>query len=116
MIEVSAFRWVPPFAEGYVRDLRFRWALDETGLPYEAELIGHDTKETQGYREWARSQQLCHEPPLQAAVRQVSENAQFACTPGRSGLPKITVLGSSAAGRSSRIRQNAPSSDPGFAL
>jgi len=52
MIEVSAFRWVPPFAEGYVRDLRVRWALDEAGLPYEAELIGHDTKETQSYREW----------------------------------------------------------------
>jgi glutathione S-transferase len=30
---------VPPFAQGYVRDLRVRWALEEAGLPYEAELI-----------------------------------------------------------------------------
>ena len=29
--EVSAFYWVPPFAQGYVRDLRVRWALEEAG-------------------------------------------------------------------------------------
>ena len=33
MIKVSAFRWVPPFARGLVRDLRVRWALEEAGLP-----------------------------------------------------------------------------------
>jgi glutathione S-transferase len=33
-IEVSAFRWVPPFAQGLVRDLRVRWALEEAGLAY----------------------------------------------------------------------------------
>ena len=33
-IEVSAFAWVPPFAQGLVRDLRVRWALEEAGLPY----------------------------------------------------------------------------------
>lgn len=33
-IEVSAFTWVPPFAQGLVRDLRVRWALEEAGLPY----------------------------------------------------------------------------------
>ena len=36
-IEVSAFRWVPPFAQGYVRDLRVRWALEEARLPYRVE-------------------------------------------------------------------------------
>jgi len=34
MITVSAFKWVPPFAQGLVRDLRVRWALEEAGLPY----------------------------------------------------------------------------------
>ena len=52
MIEISAFSWVPPFAQGYVRDLRVRWALEEAGLGYRAELIGHDTKETPTYRAW----------------------------------------------------------------
>jgi glutathione S-transferase len=42
VIEVTAFRWVPPFAQGLVRDLRVRWALEEAGLPYAARLIGWD--------------------------------------------------------------------------
>ena len=29
MITISAFRWVPDFAKGQVRDLRVRWALEE---------------------------------------------------------------------------------------
>jgi glutathione S-transferase len=39
MIEISAYKWVPPFAQGLVRDLRVRWALEEAGLPYEVKLI-----------------------------------------------------------------------------
>jgi glutathione S-transferase len=38
-IEISAFAWVPPFAEGLVRDLRPRWALEEIGLPYRVQLL-----------------------------------------------------------------------------
>lgn len=52
MISVSAFRWVPPFAQGYVRDLRVRWALEEAGLPYEAALIGPEIQATDDYRAW----------------------------------------------------------------
>jgi hypothetical protein len=33
MITISAFNWVPEFAQGQVRDLRARWALEEAGLP-----------------------------------------------------------------------------------
>jgi len=36
VITISAFKWVPEFAQGLVRDLRVRWALEEAGLPYEA--------------------------------------------------------------------------------
>jgi glutathione S-transferase len=39
-IEVTAFAWVPPFARGFVRDLRVRWALEEVDLPYRTRLIG----------------------------------------------------------------------------
>ena len=28
MITISAFKWVPEFAQGQVRDLRARWALE----------------------------------------------------------------------------------------
>jgi hypothetical protein len=33
-VRISAFKWVPPFAQGWVRDLRVRWALEEAGVPY----------------------------------------------------------------------------------
>jgi glutathione S-transferase len=38
-IEITAFEWVPPFAEGLVRDLRVRWALEEIGLDYRVRLL-----------------------------------------------------------------------------
>jgi glutathione S-transferase len=38
-IEISAFRWVPPFAAGLVRDLRPRWALEEIGRDYRVRLL-----------------------------------------------------------------------------
>ena len=38
-IEITAFRWVPPFAQGLVRDLRLRWALEEIGRPYSVRLL-----------------------------------------------------------------------------
>lgn len=41
---VSAYAWVPGIARGRVRDLRVRWALEEAGLPYDAELIHLDDK------------------------------------------------------------------------
>jgi len=40
MINVYAFASVPPFAQGLVRDLRVRWALEEPGIPYRATLVG----------------------------------------------------------------------------
>jgi len=38
-IEITAFRWVPEFAQGVVRDLRARWALEEAGLDYKVRLL-----------------------------------------------------------------------------
>lgn len=49
MMTVSAFKWVPPFAQGLVRDLRVRWALEEAGLPYEVKLIGPEDQRTPDY-------------------------------------------------------------------
>lgn len=34
-ITITGFRWAPPFAQGLVRDLRVRWALEEAGLSYD---------------------------------------------------------------------------------
>jgi len=48
-IKVSAYRWVPPFAQGLVRDLRVRWALEEAGMLYEERLLDFRNK-PDGYR------------------------------------------------------------------
>jgi glutathione S-transferase len=50
MITISAFHWVPPFAQGQVRDLRVRWALEEAGLPYESRLLEQGDQDTDEYR------------------------------------------------------------------
>jgi len=41
-IEITAFQWVPEFAQGLVRDLRVRWALEEAGLDYKVRLVGQE--------------------------------------------------------------------------
>jgi glutathione S-transferase len=50
MITVSAFRWVPEFARGQVRDLRVRRALEEAGLPYRSRLLEQGDQNTPEYR------------------------------------------------------------------
>ena len=50
MITISAFKWVPGFARGQVRDLRVRWALEEAGLPYKARLLGQGDQDNPEYR------------------------------------------------------------------
>ncbi|MFI4965657.1 MAG: glutathione S-transferase family protein [Caulobacterales bacterium] len=50
MITLSAFRLVPPFAQGLVKDLRVRWALEEAGIPYQERLIGRDDQADAAYR------------------------------------------------------------------
>ncbi len=50
MITLTAFRWVPTFAQGLVRDLRVRWALEEAGIPYREKLIGPEDQASAAYR------------------------------------------------------------------
>jgi glutathione S-transferase len=39
-IEITALRWVPELAQGLVKDLRVRWALEEAGIDYRVRLVG----------------------------------------------------------------------------
>jgi glutathione S-transferase len=50
VITISAFKWVPDFAQGQVRDLRARWALEEAGLPYKTRLLGQGDQDKPEYR------------------------------------------------------------------
>ena len=60
MQEVTAYTWVPDFAQGFVKDLRVRWALEEAGTPYTERLIGHDMKD--------RPEHLARQPFAQVPV------------------------------------------------
>jgi glutathione S-transferase len=50
MITISAFKWVPDFARGQVRDLRVRWALEEAGQPYQTRLLEQGDQDKPDYR------------------------------------------------------------------
>jgi glutathione S-transferase len=50
VITISAFKWVPEFARGQVRDLRARWALEEAGLPYRTRLLEQGDQDKPEYR------------------------------------------------------------------
>ncbi|HEX4449290.1 MAG TPA: glutathione S-transferase family protein [Kofleriaceae bacterium] len=50
MITLTAFAWVPPAIQGFVRDYRVRWALEEAGLPYDVKLITFADQATAEYR------------------------------------------------------------------
>jgi glutathione S-transferase len=50
MIKLTAFRSLPPFAQGLARDFRVRWALEEARIPYEEWLIGPEDQATAAYR------------------------------------------------------------------
>jgi len=49
-ITITAFKWVPPFAQGLVRDLRVRWALEEAGLSYDQKLLGPGEQDSAEHR------------------------------------------------------------------
>lgn len=50
-ISVWGFRWVPQFAQGLVRDLRVRWALQEAGLPYENQHVSLEDRTSAAHRQ-----------------------------------------------------------------
>jgi glutathione S-transferase len=50
MITISAFHSVPSFAQGQVRDLRARWALEEAGLAYQTRLLEQGDQDKPEYR------------------------------------------------------------------
>ena len=50
MITISAFKWVPEFAYGQVRDLRARWALEEAGIPHKTRLLALGDQDKPDYR------------------------------------------------------------------
>jgi glutathione S-transferase len=67
-IEITAFRWVPDFAAGLVRDLRVRWALEEAGLDYRVRLLGEEKPP-----EYVREQPFEQVPTFRDGIVQIFE-------------------------------------------
>ena len=49
MITITALKWVPPFAQGSVRDHRVRWILNEVGWPYRVRLLDTENQQDPAY-------------------------------------------------------------------
>ena len=47
---ITAFKWVPPFARGFVRDIRARWAFEEAKQPYAVDLVDGVYVKSQAHR------------------------------------------------------------------
>lgn len=47
---ITAFDWVPPFAQGQVRDLRVRWALEEVGRAYDVRYLSLGEQKAKPHR------------------------------------------------------------------
>ena len=50
-VTITAFDWVPEFAQGQVRDLRVRWALEEVGERYEVRYLSQGEQKQPDHRE-----------------------------------------------------------------
>src|SRR5919112_6069450 len=72
-IEITAFRWVPEFAQGVVRDLRARWALEEAGLDYRVRLL-----DQQRPAEYLREQPFDQVPCFNDGEVQIFESGAIA--------------------------------------
>lgn len=47
---ITAFKWVPEFARGFVRDIRARWAFEEAGQEYAVDLVDGIYVKSQAHR------------------------------------------------------------------
>ncbi|HEY9217081.1 MAG TPA: glutathione S-transferase family protein [Phenylobacterium sp.] len=97
MITVTAFEWVPPFAQGLVRDLRVRWALEEAGRPYKTRLLAFGEADKPAYRAiqpWGQAP-VIEEDGLTlfesgAILLHIAEGCEALCPPDAAGRAKMT--------------------------
>src|SRR3546814_12963168 len=92
-IEITAFAWVPDYAQGQVRDLRVRWALAEAGLAYRERLLDALHERPAAYFEEqpfgkvpayrAAGVQMFESGPIVLPIAQPSEELKPPPAPGR---------------------------------
>lgn len=97
-IRLTTLRWAPPFAQGLVRDLRVRWALEEAGHDYDLRLIGPDEQTSAEYR---RLQPFGQVPVYEegdlrlfesgAIVLHIAESSEALTPPEPDGRARVTA-------------------------
>ncbi len=68
-LKITAYDWVPDFAQGNVRDLRLRWALNEAEFAYDVEIL------SQG--EQKKAPNIARQPFGQVPVLEVDGKPMF---------------------------------------
>jgi glutathione S-transferase len=49
-VTLTAYKWVPPQVQGWVRDFRVRWACEEAGIAYKTKLVDFPEAKSEDYR------------------------------------------------------------------
>ena len=91
-IEITAFAWVPEFAQGVVRDLRVRWALEEAELDYRADLLGPQRPEA-----YLKEQPFDQVPVSIGAFASKTMRAVASIVPSVAEVPAVGTTASEAA-------------------
>ncbi|WP_445190741.1 glutathione S-transferase family protein [Sphingomonas sp. Tas61C01] len=84
---ITTFAWVPPFARGFVRDIRARWAFEEVGQPYAVDLIDAPYAKSPAHR---RFQPFGQVPTYSDAAVEIFESGAIAlhiCETGGALIP-----------------------------
>ena len=106
-IEITAFSWVPEFAQGVVRDLRARWALEEAGLDYHVRLIGQ-----QRPPEYLKEQPFDQVPVLRDGDLSIFESGAIAQYIGEKSEALLPRDAQGASARSSGPMRRSTASSP----
>ena len=96
MTTVTAFKSVPPFARGLVRDLRVRWAFEEAGIPYDQKLLAQgdgDSAEYRALQPWGQVPVLIEDDltlfESGAIVLRIAERSEALCPRDDAGRAKM---------------------------
>lgn len=96
MITVTAFKWVPDFARGLVRDLRVRWACEEAGIPYDQKLLAQgdgDSPEYRAMQPWGQVPVMIEDDltlfESGAIVLRIAERSEVLCPDDDAGRAKM---------------------------
>ena len=74
---ITAFKWVPTFARGFVRDIRVRWALEEAGQAYAVDCVDGVYVKSQAHRHFQPFGQI---PTYRDDRWKFSNRARSSCT------------------------------------